>query len=91
LTSDISRLKARKSKLKAGAAFRLIEGLALIKRIITEMRDVSSRERLITKERRPLMVPRKSSSGAGVVSKVGRGESSGKWNPKGSLGISMSE
>ena len=47
-----------------------------------KMRDKSSKERLITKERRPLMVPRKISSGTGLISIAGR---------EGSLGSSMFE
>jgi len=35
------------------------------------IRDESSKERLITKERRPLMVPRKICSGTGLISRVG--------------------
>ena len=35
------------------------------------IRDVSSKERLITKERRPLTVPRKICSGTGLISRVG--------------------
>src|SRR5258707_13815101 len=34
-------------------------------------RDVSSKERLITKERKPLTVPRNICSGTGLISKVG--------------------
>ena len=72
--------------LRETEAFCLIEGLALTNRTIMKMRDKSSKERLITKERRPLTVPRKISSGTGLISIVGRDGSS-----KGSLGNSISE
>jgi hypothetical protein len=61
----------RKRELKAIAAFCLIEGLALTSKMIMRMRDASNKERLITKERRPLTVLRKTSSGKGLISIVG--------------------
>jgi hypothetical protein len=76
-----------KRKLKAIAAFCLIEGLALTSQTIMRMRDASNKERLITKERAPLTVLRKISSGTGLISIVG---SDGSWGILiGSLGIIM--
>jgi hypothetical protein len=91
LTSDISKPNTRRRMLSEAAAFRLIEGLVLTNRTIVKRRDKSSKERLITKERRPLTVPRKISSGTGLISIVGRDRNSGKWNVKGSLGKGISE
>lgn len=68
--------------LRETAAFRRIDGLAFTKRSMMKMRDKSSKERLITKERRPLTVPRKITSGTGLISIAGR---------EGSLGNSIFE
>ena len=76
-----------KRRLKAIAAFCRIEGLALASQMIMRMRDASNKERLITKERAPLTVVRKISSGTGLISIWG---SDGSWGMLiGSLGIIM--
>jgi hypothetical protein len=77
----------RKRKLKAIAAFCLIEGLALTSIMMMRMRDVSNKERLITKERTLLIVLRKISSGMGLILIVGSDGSCGIF--AGSLGIIM--
>ena len=75
----------RVKTLKAIAALCLIEGLTLTSQMIMRMRDASNKERLITKERAPLTVLRKISSGMGLISIVGSDGSSGMLI--GSLGI----
>jgi hypothetical protein len=87
LTAEISTPNKRKRKLKARADFCLIGGLTLTSKIIMRMRDESSKERLITKERRPLTVLRKISSGTGLISRVGSDGNLGIL--KGSFGTDM--
>lgn len=77
----------RRRRLKATAAFCLTGGLAFTSKMIMRMRDKSNRERLNTKERAPLTVLRKISSGMGLSSISGSDGSLGMLT--GSLGIIM--
>jgi hypothetical protein len=87
LTAETSTPNRRRRGLKKRAAFCLNGGLTLTREMIMRMRDKSSKERLITKERRPLTVVRKISSGTGLISIVG---GNGSWGmPKGSFGINI--
>jgi hypothetical protein len=70
-TRETSRPNTRRRKLRKTTAFCLVEGLVWTSRTIMMIRDASSKERLIKKERRPLMVPRKICSGTGLISTVG--------------------
>jgi hypothetical protein len=87
LTAEISTPNRRKRKLKDWAAFCLIGGLTLTNKTIVRMSAESSKEILITKERRPLTVVRKISSGTGLISKVGSDDNLGMSN--GSFGINI--
>ena len=70
----------RRRRLKATAAFCLTGGLTFTSKMIARMRDKSNKERLNTKERAPLTVLRKISSGMGLSTISGS---------DGSLGISI--
>jgi hypothetical protein len=91
LTAEISKPNKRKRKLKAMVAFCLTGGLTLISRMIVRMRDESSKERLIKKERRPLTVLRKISSGTGLISRVGSDGSLGMSKRGFKFGINMTD
>jgi hypothetical protein len=91
--AETSKPNTRRRKLRAMAAFCLTGGLVLTSKMIMRMRDESSKERLITKERRPLTVVRKINSGTGLISTVGSDGSDGSDGSlgmlNGSLGIIM--